>query len=143
MRPIVDDQNEAWRRLTEARLKTLEAAVQPRRVRRRRDGKPLPALPYEPGDRKPLTNWLEIRLLAHEMLLRILLDVDRDRSDEEGICVLEDLMDEQLDTLDDWSGRQLEPDLSRRETMAVILHARLILMEMPTWPLIEIEEMEL
>lgn len=137
---IMDDQNEAWRRLTDARLSTLETAVQPRRVRRRMDGKPHPALPYEPGDRKPLTRWMELRILAIEMLLRLLLDTDASRADDLDVDPYEVLIDAELEKMDAWSREQFEPDMGRREAMAMIQQARVILMETHTWPLIEIEE---
>ena len=44
----MDDQNEAWRRLTDARLKILEQAIEPPRVRRTRAGKPVNPHPWEP-----------------------------------------------------------------------------------------------
>lgn len=136
----MDDQNEAWRRLTDARLRTLEAAISPRRIRRDRKGRPLPGAPYEPGDRRPLTKWLELRVLAIEMLLRLLLDADLNRSWEMDVDGLEPLIDVDLAKLDAWGRRQVEPDFQRRETIATILQARVILMEAHTWPLIEIEE---
>ena len=137
---VIDDQNEAWRRLTDARLKTLESAVMPRRVRRKMDGKPLTAMPYEPGDRKPLTKWLELRLLAIEMILRIWLDADEMRAEDLDVESYERLIDNELDRLDAWSRMQAEPNFGRRETMAMIQQARVILMETHTWPLLELEE---
>lgn len=136
----MDDQNEAWRRLTDARLKTLEAAVMPRRVRRKMDGKPLPALSYEPGDRRPLTKWLELRILALEMILRLWLDADVARADEVDCETYETLISGELDLMEVWSRSQVEPDFGRREAMAMIQQARAILTETHTWPLIEIEE---
>lgn len=136
----MDDQNEAWRRLTDARLLELEAAVQSRRVRRNAQGKPIRPLPYEPGDRKPLTKWMELRILAIEMLLRIWLDADAGRAEDLDVDPPEVLIDAELDRLENWSRSQLEPDLGRRETMAMIEQARVILMETHTWPLIEMEE---
>lgn len=140
MVPDMDDQNEAWRRLTDARLKGLEAAVMPRRVRRKVDGKPLPPLPYEPGDRKPLTRWMELRILAIEMILRIWLDADEARAEEIDCESYERLIDNELDRLDTWSRLQVEPSLGNREAMAMIEQARVILMETHTWPLLELEE---
>ena len=137
---VMDDQNEAWRRLTDARLKTLESAVMPRRVRRKMDGKPLPALPYEPGDRRPLTKWMELRILAIEMILRIWLDADEARAEEIDCESYERLIDNELDRLDTWSRMQFEPSMGNRETMAMIEQARVILMETHTWPLLELEE---
>ena len=140
---LMDDQNEAWRRLTDARLMELESAVQVRRVRRNAKGKPVRPLPYEPGDRKPLTRWMELRILAIEMLLRISLDADVGRAEDLDLDPMEVLIDAQLDKLEAWSRLQIEPDLGRRETMAMIEQARIILMEMHTWPLVEMEEAEL
>ena len=135
----MDDQHEAWRRMTDARLRYLEMAVSPPRVRLARSGRPRPPEPYEPGDRQPLTRWLEVRVLAIELLLRLLLDADSSRADELDVHPLEDAMNATLWELDSWSQAQVEPDVSRRETMAVILLARVILMETPTWPLEEME----
>lgn len=137
---LMDDQNEAWRRLTEARLKTLEAAVQTRPIRRRRDGRPLPAIRYEPGDRKPLTQWLEMRVQAIELLLRLMLDADQTRADELDLENLEEMIEAQLDRMEIWSRVQLEPDSERRQTMAMIFQAQIILLESYTWPLAELEE---
>ena len=136
----MDDQNEAWRRLADARLKTLEAAVLPRRVRRKMDGKPLPALPYEPGDRRPLTKWLELRVLAIEMILRIWLDADEGRAEDLDVDPYEVLIESELARLEVWSRGQLEPSMGNREAMAMIEQARVILMETHTWPLLELEE---
>jgi len=139
----MDDQNEAWRRLTDARLKYLEAAVQPSRVRRRKDGRPLPPLAYEPGDRLPLTRWLEIRLMSLELLFQLLLSADRHRADDLDVDPIECLIELDLDRMDTWSEQQIEPDLPRRETIAMIFLARIILMEAHTWPLMEMEELGL
>lgn len=140
---LMDDQNEAWRRLTDARLSELEAAVRPRRVRRNAKGRAIRPLPYEPGDRKPLTKWMEVRILAIEMLLRLWLDADAGRAEDLDVDPYEVLIESELDRLEAWAAAQLEPDLGRRETMAMIVQARVILMETHTWPLIEIEEQEL
>lgn len=140
---VIDDQNEAWRRLTDARLKTLEAAVVPRRVRRKMDGKPLPGAAFEPGDRRPLTKWLELRVLAIELILRIWLDADENRAEDLDVDPMELQIDAELDKLDRWSRMQLEPDFGRRETMEMILQARVILMETHSWPLLELEELGL
>lgn len=137
----MDDQNEAWRRLTDARLKTLEAAVQPRRIRRTRKGLPLPAPQYEPGDRKPLTKWLELRVLAIELLLRLILDADEGRAGDLDVEGLEGLLEEDLSRLETWSEQQIEPDSARQETITMIFQARIILLEAHTWPLIEMEEL--
>lgn len=139
---VIDDQNEAWRRLTDARLKTLESAVMPRRVRRKMDGKPLPGAAYEPGDRRPLTKWLELRVLAIELLLRIWLDADAGRAEDLDVDPYEVLIDAELDKLERWSRMQTEPDFGRREAMAMILQARVILLETHSWPLIELEELD-
>jgi hypothetical protein len=138
----MDDQNQAWRRLTDARLEHLEAAVKPGRIRRTRDGRELKPLPSEPGDRVPLPRWLEIRQMSLELLLRLILDADRDRADELDVDGLEDGIETDLGKLERWSRLQIEPDIGRRETMAMILLARVILTEGHTWPLIELEEME-
>lgn len=137
---LVDDQNEAWRRLTDARLQNLERAVQPARIRRGRKGKPLPPLPYEPGDRLPLTKWLELRQLATEMLLQLLLAADRLRADELDVPPIEDEVEIDLGRMDEFLSRKLEPDIVERETIAMILQARIILMESHTWPLMALEE---
>lgn len=132
----MDDQNEAWRRLTDARLRYLEAAVKPQRIRRGVKGQPLPPLAYEPGDRFPLTRWLSVRLDAMELLLRLLLDADEERADEDLSCAsLEELMTPTLAELEAWTDEQIEPDLHHRETMAAILFARVIMTENPAWPL--------
>lgn len=143
MVPAMDDQTEAWRRLTDARLRALEEAVKPAPVRRGVSGRPLVPLPYEPGDRVPLTKWLEVRLMALELLLRLLLDVDRDRADDLDVDGLEEGIDKQLSSMERWVRLQIEPDIGRRETMAMILLARVILTEAHTWPLADLEEMEL
>lgn len=138
---LMDDQNEAWRRLTDARLKTLEAAVQTRRIRRRADGRPLPALPYQPGDRKPLTKWLELRVLAIELIIQLILAADKYRADELDVHSLEAEVDTDLWRMDAWAAEQVEPDAGRQETIAMIMEARVILMEAHTWPLAELEEL--
>jgi len=139
----MDDQNEAWRRLTDARLKALEAAVEPARIRRKKDGRPLAPWPYEPGERKPLTKWLELRLLSLEMLFQLMLAADRHRADDLDVDPIECLIELDLDRMDTWAEQQLEPDLSRRETIAMIFLAKIILMEAHTWPLMEMEELGL
>lgn len=137
----MDDQNEAWRRLTDARLKTLEDAVRPRRIRRKADGRPLPAMPYRPGDRKPLTRWLELRVLAIEMLLQLIFAADRIRADELDVHPLEEGVEGDLERMARWSEQQIEPDLAHQEAIAMVLEARVILMETHTWPLAEMEEL--
>ena len=137
---VMEDQNEAWQRLTDARLQVLERAVKPGRIRRSRSGRPLSPLPYEPGDRKPLPQWLEIRLFGVEMLLRILLDVDSSRAEDLDVDPYAVLLDAELDKLDTWSRSQIEPDILIRQTMAIIEEARIILMETHTWPLLDIED---
>lgn len=139
---VMEDQNEAWRRMTDARLLNLEAAVRPPRVRLARSGRPMQPLPYEPGDRKPLPQWLEVRQLGLELLLRLILDADQQRADELDVISLEDAIERPLVELEKWALRQLEPDIGRRETAAMILLARVILGESHTWPLLEIEELE-
>ena len=113
----------------DARLMELEAAVQVRRVRRNAKGRPIRPLPVEPGDRKPLTKWMELRLLAIEMLLRLWLDADASRADDLDVDPYEVLIENELDKLGAWSRSQIEPE-----------QARVILMETHTWPLIEMEE---
>lgn len=139
----MDDQNEAWRRLTDARLKALEAAVQPARIRRRKDGRPLPPLAYEPGERRPLTKWLELRVLSLELLFQLLLSADRHRADDLDVDPIECLIELDLSRMDTWAEQQLEPDIDRRETIAMIFLAKIILMEAHTWPLMEMEELGL
>lgn len=139
----MDDQNEAWRRLTDARLKALEAAVQPARIRRRKDGRPLPPPAYEPGERRPLTKWLELRVLSLELLFQLLLAADRHRADDLDVDPIECLIELDLSRMDTWAEQQLEPDLDRRETIAMIFLAKIILMEAHTWPLMEMEELGL
>lgn len=136
----MDDQNEAWRRLTDARLQALEHAVVPRRIRRDKKGKPLKPLPYEPGERVPLTKWLELRIHALEMLLRLLLDADRYRSPDLDAEDLETLITHDLNVMQVWTARQIEPDIIRREAIAMIEQAEIILMEGHTWPLTEMED---
>lgn len=139
---MMDDQNEAWRRMTDARLRYLEAAVSPPRVRLARNGRPKPPDPYEPGDRLPLTRWLELRLLSMELLFRLVLDAEREQAEELDIVSLEDAIEAPLTEMEGWARVQVEPDLERRETMAMILIARAVLMETHTWPLVEMEEIE-
>lgn len=105
------------------------------------NGKPMPAIPYEPGDRKPLTKWLELRVLAIEMLIQLILAADRMRADDLDVDPLSDGVDVEIERLELWAGRQIEPDVARRETIAMILQARVILMETHTWPLVEMEEL--
>jgi hypothetical protein len=134
---IMDDQNEAWRRLTDARLKTLEAAIRPARIRRLADGRPQPPPAYEPGDMRPLTKWLELRLFAIELVIQLVLQADDARSDEEGVTPLEASVSAWLGEMARWSDRQFEPDLGTRVMMAMIEEARVILLETHTWPLAE------
>lgn len=133
---VMEDQNEAWKRQTEARLWYLEDAVKPQRIRRAVNGKPLPPPAYEPGERFPLTKWLMVRLDALEVLLRVLLDADAARSEDQLDCsTLEDLMRPTLEELEAWSERQMEPPIEIREAMAAVLFARVVMLEDPTWPL--------
>lgn len=136
---IMDDQNEAWRRLTDARLSTIEAAVRPRPIRRLKNGQPRPAYPYEPGDMKPLTKWLELRVIALELLIQLILQADDARSDDEGVTPLETSVSIWLAQMSRWSERQVEPDMSGRETIAMIEEARIILLETHTWLLSEVD----
>lgn len=132
----MEDQYEAWKRQTEARLWYLEDAVKPQRIRRAVNGKPLPPPAYEPGERFPLTKWLMVRLDALEVLLRVLLDADAARSEDQLDCsTLEDLMRPALERLEEWSERQVEPSIEIRQTMAAVLFARVVILEDPTWPL--------
>lgn len=128
--------------MTDARLRYLEQAVNPPRVRLARNGRPKPPDPYEPGDRLPLTKWLEIRLLSMELLLRLVLDAERAQADELDIISLEEAIETPLSEMEAWARAQVEPDVQRRETMAMILIARAVLMESHTWPLVELEQME-
>lgn len=134
--------DDAWKRLTDARLKMLEVAVNPPRIRRSRSGVPMHPVPYEPGDRQPLTKYLAVRLFAVELLLRLMLDADERRAEveewEHG--GLEDLIEPELARLEMWSQLEIEPDIERRETQAMIQLVRVILTEAHTWPLIELEE---
>lgn len=139
---VMDDQHEAWKRMTDARLRYLEQAVSPPRVRLARNGRPKPPDPYEPGERLPLTRWLELRLLSMELLFRLVLDAEREQAAELDIVSLEDAIEAPLTEMEGWARAQVEPDLERRETMAMILIARAVLMESHTWPLVELEEME-
>ena len=124
----------------EARLRYLEVAVTPPKVRLSRNGRPKPPEPYEPGDRLPLTKWLEIRLLSVELLLRLMLDAEREQADQLDVVALEDAIETPLTEMEAWSRMQVEPNIERRETMAMVLIARAILMETHTWPLVELEE---
>ena len=126
--------------MTDARLRYLEQAVSPPRVRLARNGRPKPPDPYEPGDRLPLTKWLEIRMLSIELLFRLVLDAERNQADELDILCLEDAIEAPLSEMEAWARAQVEPSLERRETMAMILIARAVLMETHTWPLVELEE---
>lgn len=128
--------------MTDARLRYLEQAVSPPRVRLARNGRPKPPDPYEPGERLPLTRWLELRLLSMELLFRLVLDAEREQAAELDIVSLEDAIEAPLTEMEGWARAQVEPDLERRETMAMILIARAVLMESHTWPLVELEEME-
>lgn len=139
----MDDQNEAWRRLMDARVKALEDAVQPSRIRRRRNGRPLPPLIYEPGDRRPLTKWLELRILAMELLFQLVLVADRARADELDVEDLEGPVTRDLQRMGAWLVKRLEPDIIARETLGMIEQAQIILMEAHTWPLMEMEELGL
>lgn len=112
----------------------------PPRVRLSRNGRPKPPEPYEPGDRLPLTKWLEIRLLSVELLLRLMLDAEREQADQLDVVALEDAIEAPLTEMEAWARAQVEPSIERRETMAMILIARAILMETHTWPLVELEE---
>jgi hypothetical protein len=137
---LMDDQNGAWQRLTDARLAELEAAVQPRRVRRNAKGIPMRPLPYEPGDRTPLPRWTAVRLMAVEVLLRLMLDADASRADDMDVEELEDLMRLKLDRLHLWSRTRVEPDILNRELIAAFDMAEAVLTEAYTHPLIELEE---
>ena len=136
----MQDQHDAWKRMTDARLRNLEVAVNPPKVRLAKSGRPLPPVPYEPGERIPMTRWLEARMLAMELLVRLLLEADESRSYDLDVESLEDLVQYPLRQLEGWARRQVEPDISRRETMAMILLARVILDEDHAWPLAEMEE---
>ena len=125
----MQDQHDAWQRMTDARLRNLEAAVNPPKIRLAKGGRPRPPDPYEPGERLPLTRWLEVRVLAMELLVRLLLEADESRSYDLDVESLEDLVQYPLRQLEGWVRRQVEPDISRRETMAMILLARTILDE--------------
>ena len=136
----MQDQHDAWKRMTDARLRNLEAAVNPPKIRLAKGGRPKPPDPYEPGERLPLTRWLEVRVLAMELLVRLLLEADESRSYDLDVESLEDLVQYPLRQLEGWVRQQVEPDISRRETMAMILLARTILDEDHVWPLVELEE---
>ena len=136
----MQDQHDAWQRMTDARLRNLDAAVNPPKIRLAKGGRPRPPDPYEPGERLPLTRWLEVRVLAMELLVRLLLEADESRSYDLDVESLEDLVQYPLRQLEGWVRRQVEPDISRRETMAMILLARTILDEDHIWPLVELEE---
>ena len=136
----MQDQHDAWKRMTDARLRNLEAAVNPPKIRLAKGGRPRAPDPYEPGERLPLTRWLEVRVLAMELLVRLLLEADESRSYDLDVESLEDLVQYPLRQLEGWVRAQVEPDISRRETMAMILLARTILDEDHTWPLAELEE---
>lgn len=75
-------------------------------------------------------------------MLRLLLDADARRADDLDVDPLEEMIEPELNELQRWSAMQMEPDIGRRETMAMILGARVILMEMHTWPLMELEDQE-
>ena len=136
----MQDQHDAWQRMTDARLRNLEAAVNPPKLRLAKGGRPKPPDPYEPGERLPLTRWLEVRMLGMELLVRLLLEADEGRSYDLDVESLEDLVQYPLRQLEGWVRAQVEPDISRRETMAMILLARTLLDEDHTWPLVELEE---
>ena len=80
-------------------------------------------------------------MLAMELLVRLLLDADESRSCDLDVESLEDLIQYPMRQLEGWVRRQVEPDISRRETMAMILLARAILDEDHIWPLVEMEEL--
>lgn len=138
--PAMDDKEDPWRRLVDARLSNLERALRMPRLRRAKSGRPLPAHPYEPGDREPLTRWLEVRMTSIEMLLRLILNADSDRADELDIEPLETRVDFDLGQLWRWAESVVEPDMEKREAIAVILLARTILAEVHEWPLMDLEE---
>lgn len=142
MVPAMDDQHEAWKRMTDARLRYLEMSVSPPRIRLARSGRPKPPDPYEPGDRQPLTRWLEVRVMAIELVLRMMFDADEDRAEEIDVEPLEHRMELTLSQLEKWCAQQIEPDERRRETIAMIRLARAVMSEAHTWPLVELEDME-
>lgn len=84
---------------------------------------------------KPLTKWLELRVIALELLIQLILQADDARSDDEGVTPLETSVSVWLAQMSRWSERQVEPDMSVRETIAMIEEARIILLETHTWPL--------
>lgn len=114
--------------------------MKPRPIRRRKDGRPQRPPAYEPGDRRPLTKWLELRLLAMELLFQLMLSADRERSDELDVEDLEGLIQFNLNRMGEWLEQKLEPDFIAREALAMIEQAQIILLEAHTWPLMDMEE---
>lgn len=100
----------------------------------------MPPPAYEPGDRRPLTKWLELRMLAMELLFQLMLSADRERSDELDVEEIEGLIQFNLNRMGEWLEKQLEPDFIAREAIAMIEQAQIILLEAHTWPLMDMEE---
>lgn len=80
------------------------------------------------------------RMLAIELIIQLILAADKYRADELDVHSLEAEVDTDLWRMDAWAAEQVEPDAGRQETIAMIMEARVILMEAHLWPLAEIEE---